>query len=91
MAETFGLKRTLEDEKMFNGVGVEFASVSWDTPTTIASTRGKLYKICLQMNSTSKKNAKQVLSTVVKYINITLTTLLTIEMFFMERHLLNLL
>lgn len=68
MAENFGMKRTLEDEKMFNGFSVEFASVPWET-TTIASTKGKIYKICLQLNSTSKKSAKKVLNTVVKFVN----------------------
>jgi len=68
MAENFGMKRTLEDEKMFNGISVEFASIQWET-TTIVSTKGKIYKICLQLNSTSKKSAKEVLNAVVKFIN----------------------
>jgi len=68
MAENFGMKPTLEDEKMFNGISVEFASIPWET-TTISSTKGKIYKICLQLNSTSKKSAKKVLNTVVKFIN----------------------
>jgi hypothetical protein len=68
MAENFGMKRMLEDEKMFNGISVEFASIPWET-TTIGSTKGKIYKICLQLNSTSKKSAKEVLNTVVKFIN----------------------
>ena len=68
MAENFGMQRTLEDEKMFNGFCVEFASVLWET-TTIASTKGKIYKICLQLNSTSKKSAKKVLNTVVNFVN----------------------
>lgn len=67
-AENFGMKRILEDEKMFNGISVEFASIPWET-TTIGSTKGKIYKICLQLNSTSKKSAKEVLNTVVKFIN----------------------
>ncbi len=68
MAENLGMKRTLEDEKMFNGMSLEFASIPWET-TTIGSTKGKIYKICLQLNSTSKKSAKKVLNTVVKFIN----------------------
>jgi len=68
MAETFGMKRILEDEKMFNGISVEFASIPWET-TTIGSTKGKIYKICLQLNSTSKKSAQEVLNTVVQFIN----------------------
>ncbi len=68
MAENFGMMRILEDEKMFNGISLEFASIAWET-TTIASTKGKIYKICLQLNSTSKKSAKEVLNTVVKFIN----------------------
>jgi hypothetical protein len=68
MAETFGMKRILEDEKMFNGISLEFASIPWET-TTIGSTKGKIYKISLQLNSTSKKSAKEVLNTVVKFIN----------------------
>ena len=63
MAENAGMKRMLEDEKMFNGKQTDFASVPWDT-TTIASTKGKIYKICLQVNSTSKKMSKRVLHTV---------------------------
>jgi len=68
IAENLGMKRMLEDEKMFNGNSVEFASIPWDS-TTIGSTKGKIYKICLQLNSTSKKTAKQVVNTVVKCIN----------------------
>lgn len=68
IAENFGMKRILEDEKMFNGINVEFASIPWET-TTIGSTEGKIYKICLQLNSTSKKSAKEVLNTVLKFIN----------------------
>ena len=68
MAETVGMKRMLEDEKMFNGPAIEFASVPWET-TTIGSTKGRIYKICLQLNSSSKKSAKDILSTVVKFIN----------------------
>lgn len=41
MAENFGMKRTLEDEKMFNGMSVEFASIPWET-TTVGSTKGKI-------------------------------------------------
>ena len=55
MAETVGMKRMLEDEKMFNGPAIEFASVPWET-TTIGSTKGRIYKICLQLNSSSKKS-----------------------------------
>ena len=68
MAENSGMNRILEDEKLFNGVGVEFASIPWET-TTIGSTKGKIYKICLQLNSTNKKSAKEVLNTLVKFIN----------------------
>jgi len=68
MAENFGMKRILEDEKMYNGVSVKFASIPWET-TTIGSIKGKIYKICFQLNSTSKKSAKEVLNTVVKFIN----------------------
>jgi len=68
MAENFGMKRILEDEKMFNGISVEFASIPWET-TTIGSTKGKIYKICLQLNSTSKKSAKEVLNTMLQFIN----------------------
>ncbi len=68
LAENFGMKRILEDEKMFNGISAVFASIPWET-TTIGSTKGKIYKICLQLNSTNKKNAKKVLNTVVKFIN----------------------
>lgn len=67
-AETAGMKRTLEDEKMFNGNSVKFASISWEY-TTIASTKGKIYKICLQLDSESKKSAKEILKTVMQYIN----------------------
>jgi len=68
MAENLEMKRILEDEKMFNGSSVEFASIPWES-TTIGSTKGRIYKICLQLNSTSKKNAKKVLNTVVDFIN----------------------
>lgn len=68
MAENLGMKRVLDDEKMFNGVCVEFASIPWET-TTISSTKGKIYKICLQLNGTSKKSAKEVLNTVFTFIN----------------------
>ena len=68
MAENLEMKRILEDEKMFNGISVEFASIPWES-TTIGSTKGKIYKICLQLNSTSKKNVKKVLDTVVNFIN----------------------
>lgn len=68
MAENYGMKRMLEDEKMFNGPIIEFASIPWET-TTIGSTKGKIYKICLQMNSTAKGSAKRVLNRVVSYIN----------------------
>lgn len=68
MAETLGIKRTLEDEKMFNGISVEFAYIPWES-TTIGSTKGKIYKICLQLNSTSKKSAKKVLNSVMQFIN----------------------
>jgi len=67
-AETVGMKRTLEDEKMFNGNNIEFASILWEF-TTIGSTKGKIYKICLQLNSTSKNTAKKVLNTVIQFIN----------------------
>jgi len=68
MAENLEMKRILEDEKMFNGSSVEFASIPWES-TTIGSTKGMIYKICLQLNNTSKKNAKKVLNTVVDFIN----------------------
>jgi hypothetical protein len=68
MAENVGMKRVLEDEKIFNGTSVEFASIPWET-TTIGSTKGKIYKICLQLNSTSKKGAKEVLYITMKFIN----------------------
>ena len=68
MAENYGMKRTLEDEKMFNGPVIEFASIPWET-STIGSTKGKIYKICLQLNSTNKRSAKQILNKVVTYIN----------------------
>ena len=67
-AETVGIKRTLEDEKMFNGLSVEFAYIPWEV-TTISSTKGKIYKICLQLNITNKKSAKEVLTTVLQFIN----------------------
>ena len=67
-AETVGMERTLEDEKMFNGNSVEFASIPWEPPM-ICSTKGKIYKICLQLNTTSKKSAKKALNTVVQFIN----------------------
>ena len=67
-AETAGMKRTLEDEKMFNGNSVEFASIPWEC-TTIASTKGKIYKICLQLNSKSKSTSRKILKTVVQFIN----------------------
>jgi hypothetical protein len=67
-AEIAGMKRTLEDEKMFNGNSVEFASILWEF-TTIASTKGKIYKICLQLNSNSKSTARKVLKTVVQFVN----------------------
>lgn len=67
-AETAGMKRTLEDEKMFNGNSVEFASIPWEY-TTIASTKGKIYKICLQLDSKSKKSAIKILKTVMQFIN----------------------
>jgi len=67
-AETAGMKRTLDDEKMFNGNRVEFASIPWEL-TTIGSTKGKIYKICLQLNSTSKKTANKMLKNVVQFIN----------------------
>jgi len=68
MAENAGMKRMLEDEKMFNGDQVEFASIQWET-TTIGSTKGKIYKICLQLNSASKRSAKETIKTVLDYIN----------------------
>jgi len=68
MAENLEMKRILEDEQMFNGSSVEFASIPWES-TTIGSTKGRIYKICLQLNSTSKKNAKKDLNTVVDFIN----------------------
>lgn len=68
VAEKFGMFRTLEDEKMFNGTNVEFASIPWES-TTIGSTKGKIYKICLQRNSISKKEAKQLLNIVINFIN----------------------
>ena len=68
MAENLEMKRILEDEKMFNGSSVEFASIPWES-TTIGSTKGRIYKICLQLNNASKKNAKKVLNTVVDFIN----------------------
>ncbi len=68
MAENFGLKRVLEDEKIFNGDSVEFASIPWDT-STIGSTKGKIYKICLELNLTGKETAKKILNTVVEFIN----------------------
>ena len=74
MAENVGMKRTLEDEKMFNGNSVEFASIPWEL-TTIASTKGRIYKICLQLNSTSKRSAKKVLNTVLQFINWTFAKL----------------
>ena len=67
-AETAGMKRTLEDEKMFNGNSVEFASIPWEF-TTIASTKGKIYKICLQLNSKNKNTARKVLKIVMQFIN----------------------
>ncbi len=67
-AETAGMMRTLEDEKMFNGNSVEFASIPWEY-TTIASTKGKIYKICLQLNSKNKSTARKVLKTVVQFVN----------------------
>jgi hypothetical protein len=67
-AETAGMKRILEDEKMFNGNTVEFASIPWEF-TTIGSTKGKIYKICLQLNYTSKKTANAILNKVVQFIN----------------------
>jgi hypothetical protein len=67
-AENFGLKRVLEDEKIFNGDSVEFASIPWDT-STIGSTKGKIYKICLELNLTGKETAKKILNTVVEFIN----------------------
>ena len=68
IAESFEMKRTLEDEKMFNGASVEFASIPWET-TTIASTKGVIYKICLQLNHANKRTAKKVLNTAVNFIN----------------------
>ena len=68
MAESTGMKRMLEDEKMFDGASVEFASIPWES-TTIASTKGIIYKICLQQNNTNKKTAKQILKTVMNFIN----------------------
>lgn len=67
-AEIAGMKRTLEDEKMFNGNGIEFASIPWKS-TTIASTKGKIYKICLQLNTKNKNTAKKILKTVMQFIN----------------------
>ncbi len=68
MAEQVGMKRMLEDEKMFNGLNPEFASISWES-ITIGSTKGKIYKIALQLNSTDKKFAKGVLNKVVEFVN----------------------
>ena len=67
-AETAGIKRILEDEKLFNGNSVQFASIPWEF-TTIASTKGKIYKICLQLSSKSKSTARKVLKTVVQFVN----------------------
>ena len=68
MAEQTGMKRMLEDEKMFNGSQAEFASILWEN-TTIVSTKGKIYKICLQLNSENKKKARETLKTVLDYVN----------------------
>ena len=62
------MTRMLENEKMFNGMCVEYANIPWET-TTIASTKGKIYKICLQLTCTSKKCVKEKLNTIIKYIN----------------------
>lgn len=68
LAEAAGIRRILEDEKLFNGVSVEFASIPWES-TMIASTKGKIYKISLQLNSASKKSARKAINTVVQFIN----------------------
>ena len=67
-AETVGMRRILEDERMFYGNRMEFASISWEY-TTIASTKGKIYKICLQIDSKSKKSARKILKIVMQFIN----------------------
>ena len=45
-------------ESGINGISLGFASISWES-TVIASTKGRIYKICLQLNNASKKSAKK--------------------------------
>lgn len=68
-SEQVGMSRTLEDEKMFNGFVTNFASVPWES-TMIGSTKGKIYKIALQIMCTDKQKAKQVLNSTAGFINI---------------------
>ena len=68
MAEQFGMYRTFEDEKMFNGIRIVFADIPWEN-TTIASTKGRIYKICLQLTCPNKNLAKKILKIIVYFIN----------------------
>ncbi len=66
--ELTGIKRILEDERIFNGSNVQFAYIPWDS-TIIASTRGQIYKISLQFNSSEKILANTVLQTTRDFVN----------------------
>jgi len=57
-AEASGMRRTLRDEKLFNGPErLDLVAIPWEG-TIIASTEGKIYKICLQFNTRNDRFAK---------------------------------
>lgn len=64
VADVAGIRRYLRDEKIFNGPGPDFRfmAVPWDT-TMISSTEGKIYKICLQLNTRNPQLAKIAFNT----------------------------
>jgi len=66
--EKFGYGRTLEDERIFNGNIVEFSTIIWDY-VTLGSTKGKIYKICLQKIFANLRTAKKILKQVRININ----------------------
>ena len=68
LSEKAGMKRMFDNEEMYYGQDVNFASILWDS-TTVGSINGKIYKIAIQLIGVDKKKSNWVLNTVVDFIN----------------------
>ncbi|HVS83635.1 MAG TPA: hypothetical protein VHE60_18030 [Pyrinomonadaceae bacterium] len=67
-AEASGMRRTLRDEKLFDGPErLDLVATPWEG-TIVASTEEKIYKICLQFNTRNGRFAKIVFRTALDFL-----------------------